>query len=163
MKKSALDLAIVFWWIISVAVALFFVSLLIRLIVYIPGIDEDRVGAFAIPLAYALFTGALQWLMLRTRIKTAGWWPLASLGGMGLGQWLVLRRSLTPAGWWIAINLLAGVLLGLLVGVGVQTPSWEVYAAPLCMGLLPGQGMAVLLSSSRGETARTNQNSEVAV
>ncbi|MCL4561597.1 MAG: hypothetical protein M1281_13415 [Chloroflexi bacterium] len=198
MRKSGMDLVIVLWWLLSAIIAVLLLGPLIGLISNLPGINVDQLGAFTIPLAYALIAGTLQWLILRTRIKKAGWWPLASLGGMGAGflilfglmaglpqetaqsissslpepvqgmlewgieagalglvQWLVLRKSLPRAGWWIAISLLGGLLLGLMVGVGVQTPSWEVYAIPLCMGLIPGLGLAGLFWSWENRRADT--------
>jgi hypothetical protein len=81
-----------------------------------------------------LVTGILQWVVLRQRLRQAGWWILASTVGwtaswgivlalvpqgigilteplvgaaMGTLQWLVLRRQLRQAGWWIVISILA--------------------------------------------------------
>jgi hypothetical protein len=66
-------------------------------------------------------------------------------GSMGLSQWMVLRYSFPKASAWIFISLLAGVIFGVIVGQGIQSPSSEVYALPLCLGGIPGFGLAVLL------------------
>jgi hypothetical protein len=78
--------------------------------------------------------GTLQWVVLRQRLRQAGWWILASAGGwtigwvtvsvvippeswihggavlgtaIGAAQWLVLHRQFYQAGWWVIISALA--------------------------------------------------------
>jgi hypothetical protein len=94
-------------------------------------------GALLLPelalFSVGLVMGILQWVVLRQRLRQAGWWILASAAGwsggwgitlalapqgigiltepllgaaMGTLQWLVLRRQLRQAGWWIVISSL---------------------------------------------------------
>lgn len=86
--------------------------------------------------------GIMQWMVLRTLFRQAGWWILASSVGwaagyamisilfpsesivlpgavigatMGAMQWLVLRRWVYRAAWWIVISSLSwtiGPILG---------------------------------------------------
>ena len=48
----------------------------------VPGTNEDRlVGVLMFPVL-ATVLGALQWLVIRTRIPKAGWWVLLTVVGM---------------------------------------------------------------------------------
>ena len=89
-----------------------------------------------------MIMGMAQWLVLRARIRRAGWWIIASAVGWvvglavitvaspsaagavfgavlgattGTAQWLVLRLSVYQAGWWIVISIL-GWALGPIFG-----------------------------------------------
>ena len=96
------------------------------------------------PYVGGLVVGSLQWVVLRQRIRQAGWWILASAVGwtlgwaiaaalvtpeygfltgivlgaaMGIPQWLILQRQFYRAGWWIVISPLAWTAgLALLTG-----------------------------------------------
>jgi hypothetical protein len=65
--------------------------------ILVPGTNEDRfMGGLMFPFL-ATVLGALQWLVLRTRIPRAGWWVLATGGGtlaaMALASGLVQAAS----------------------------------------------------------------------
>ncbi len=118
-----------FWWTIATTAGMGLgLAIQFGLFLLIP--LDSKIGA----LAWALpdpIGGILEWGILQ--------------GSMGLAQWLFLRRSIPRAGWWVVFSLVAGAAMGVAVGVGVQVPSAEVAAIPLCVGGIPGIGMALLL------------------
>ncbi len=86
--------------------------------------------AFLPAVAIGIVVGLLQWLVLRSLFRQAGWWVLLSAAGwatgyavfealqldiivfqgmmigtvMGLVQWSVLRQWVHRASWWIPIS-----------------------------------------------------------
>ena len=110
--------------------------------------DPILTGYLALAVSLVL-AGALQWLLLRSQLKEAGWWALASITAvavvgvvvfgvgmmnrdvgwvlgvvvgwimLGVFQWLVLRQEMVGAGWWIVATTL-GLLLAIPV-VGFAT------------------------------------------
>jgi hypothetical protein len=78
-----------FWlsWVVASTVAILLGSVIIYASIFLtkavlPGTNEDRLmGGLMFPVL-ATVLGALQWLVLRTRIPKAGWWVLATGAGM---------------------------------------------------------------------------------
>jgi tRNA A-37 threonylcarbamoyl transferase component Bud32 len=117
--------------------------------------------------------GVAQWVVLRRRIRRAGWWVLASTVGwavfgigyamvfasdrggflfggfgvaVGVAQWLVLRGQIERAGWWVLVSTLvitAHKTVWLLFGVGY----WWHHEAALgtVSGMLTGLALVWLL------------------
>jgi hypothetical protein len=104
----------------------------------IVGVTIGQVIGRVFTLGYELYiiqglsVGFLQWLVLRSRISTSGWWILATTIGFGFGfmvshwppdltylqyvlawaiagliQWFFLREKVSYAGWWIPATILA--------------------------------------------------------
>jgi hypothetical protein len=115
-------------------------------------------GALVLPelalFSVGLVMGILQWVVLRQRLRQAGWWILASAVGwtaswgialalapqgigmlteplvgaaMGTLQWLVLRQQLRQAGWWIVISILGWTVA--LTGLAGQVLAGAVVGA----------------------------------
>jgi hypothetical protein len=109
--------------------------------------SADVVLGSAISLIVAIavlggVTGVTQWLVLRQRIRKAGWWILASVLGYGTGFWLgrVAADSAVPffIGWgrieWLAIagavwGTTAGVAQWLILRQRIQKAGWWVLAS----------------------------------
>jgi len=104
--------------------------------------------------------GMLQWVVLRQRIRQAGWWILATTLGWAAGwalvigaispevevmtgtalgaltgtfQWFVLQRQLRQAGWWIVTSA-----LGWTAGLALLT-------GPLLVGAVAGAVTGITL------------------
>jgi hypothetical protein len=99
-------------------------ALLYAALALVPGVNEDRfAGRWLLPLLGAAI-GAGQWLLLRARIRRAGWWLPATALGVWAGGMLHFRAAgvQLPAG--LAGLLLGGALLGLCVGLA-QLAVWR--------------------------------------
>ena len=104
--------------------------------------------------------GMLQWVVLRQRIRQAGWWILATTLGWAAGwalvigaispevevmtgtalgaltgtfQWFVLQRQLRQAGWWVVTSA-----LGWTAGLALLT-------GPLLVGAVAGAVTGITL------------------
>lgn len=66
-------------------------------------------------LVIGTFVGGAQWLVVRGRIRSAGWWIVASIIGFGLGK--AVGDALLPAAGTPLGDALAGALIGVSVGV----------------------------------------------
>jgi hypothetical protein len=117
-----------------------------------------------------LSMGALQWLLLKSRVKNAWLWIVATsfgwalgsflillllpeeldlFGGMilglttGIAQWLVLREVLRMAGWWIVVSLVAWTSgMALLPGL---------FLTGVVAGLILATGITLLLNFERSD------------
>ena len=78
-----------FWlsWVVAsmaailISFGIIYASVFIATVVF-PGINEDRfAGGLMLPIVGTAM-GALQWLVLRTRIVKSGWWVVATAVGM---------------------------------------------------------------------------------
>lgn len=99
--------------------------------------------------------GIAQWLLLRQRIASLRWWPIATLIGAGIGslgfltfifamfvapmtmgigvgvaQWTLLRNKFTNAFWWIA-GTTGGALIGLVLSYIVFSSGSGIYSSDL--------------------------------
>ncbi|NMG22472.1 serine/threonine-protein kinase [Brasilonema bromeliae] len=99
-------------------------------------------------MTFGLLLPITQWLVLRRRIRRAGWWLLASIvylyplqrffvtGRVDqyqlscallielITQWLVLRRQVLHAGWWISayiVGAVSGFLVGMIASVAIYS------------------------------------------
>jgi len=104
--------------------------------------------------------GMLQWVVLRQRIRQAGWWILATTLGWAVGwtlvigvispevevmtgtalgaltgtfQWFVLQRQLRQAGWWIVTSALG------------WTAGFALLTGPLLVGAVAGAVTGIAL------------------
>ena len=118
---------------------------------------------FALGVA-GVVIGMLQWVVLRQRIRQAGWWILASAGGwatggvfvatvlspevgvpvgtvlgaaMGASQWLILQRQLYRAGWWVIVSTLAWT-------IGLEGLTGELWVGTV-VGAVTGIALELLL------------------
>ena len=86
----------------------------------VPGTNEDRLGGGLIFPVLATVLGALQWLVLRTRIPKSGWWVVATgvgmLGGVGLAGGLVETVSRAAGRQWNLDSRLELLVLYGLIG-----------------------------------------------
>ena len=62
--------------------------------------------------------GAAQWLVLRREVSNSGWWVLASTVAWLVGWELVAAGLVVPPGAGLISSLLAGAVLGTLMGAG---------------------------------------------
>ena len=85
----------------------------------IANIDEDWLFGIVAALALGVFTGTLQWWILRTRIPQAWWWIVASISGYMTALALVSISNsvhlMSFEGPWNDIASLG--FLGLVIGV----------------------------------------------
>jgi hypothetical protein len=88
-----------------------------------PGVNEDRWLGWAIFLVLGTMLGAAQWIILRRRLRRAGWWIPATAGGwivvIAAGD-LLTRVGIAPGsesattGVVLLSTLAAGISLGFL-------------------------------------------------
>lgn len=131
------------WWVLAGA-ALWPTSS--ALLVGIAGWDPSRVyGAdLVLPTAVAgliggLLFGSAQWLVLRRRVRGAGWWLLAAPAGWGLGA---LAAALVPTAGEAVLAGGAGVRLA-LVGTGYGALTAVVLARLTGCRAVPGNAAPV--------------------
>ena len=94
----------------------------------------------------------LQWTLANTLGWLVGWAIFGELwigAGLGLAQWLVLRREVSISGWWILVSGLAWVASWALIVSGFVVPPGggiiPSLIAGAVMGLLLGLGQWFLL------------------
>jgi hypothetical protein len=99
----------------------------------VPGTNEDRLaGGLMIPVV-ATALGALQWLVLRTRILKSGWWIVATavgmLGGLGVAGGLVQTISRATGRQWnldsIPEILVVYGLIGFVLAIAQLPVIWR--------------------------------------
>jgi hypothetical protein len=98
------------------------ILIVVKRYVYVDGvrrITEDYLGMYTfVPLA-GLFTGVLQYRLLRRFLPSMGWWVWATLGGWFLGVPLILLSMRINLWMYGSFDLdLAFIVLGLSIGVG---------------------------------------------
>jgi len=83
--------------------------------------------------------GITQWLVLRREIGRAGWWILATAVGWTLGWAVVMAGVIVPPQPDLAGSMLAGAIIGLIVGLSqwlvlrlaVDQAGWWVLASTI--------------------------------
>ena len=125
----------------------------------VPGTNEDRLaGAIMIPVV-ATVLGALQWLVLRTRIVKSGWWIVATavgmLGGIGVAGGLVQTISRATGRQWnldsIAQILVVYGLIGFVLAIAQLPVLWrhiEGVAFWPMMGIVGWLALGLLMGKS---------------
>jgi hypothetical protein len=112
-------------------------------------IDSQQVGALRLVAAalagcilIGLLPGTLQRLVLRRQVDRAGWWPLASLGGLAAGfggGFAVVRWGMVNVVAWLRPedfpSAKALVLVGAVTGILYAVVTW-----PVLTRLLHGSG-----------------------
>lgn len=75
------------------------------------------IGFLAGAGAVGVILGLGQWLVLRQWVREPGWWIWASTVGWGVGWLLIITGILSPPEAGIMASLVAGGVLGLMLGV----------------------------------------------
>ena len=73
--------------------------------------------AFIPDLGIGLVIGLAQWLVLRSHVAQAGWWIWASTVGWVVGSFVIIAAEVIPPGAGIAGSFVAGIVLGVMMGV----------------------------------------------
>jgi len=165
---AALQVPRYFWrtwlsWVAASTAAIVIGSVLLYALIFaakaiVPGVNEDRLMGWALIPILGLMLGVAQWIILRRRVRHAGWWILATAGGwsvvMAASAFLIRVLGVAPGSESVATitMLLSTLVAGLWVGV-LQlpvlyrylrwSPLWIVASAAgwLTMGLAIGKSI----------------------
>ena len=118
----------------------------------LPGINEDRLFGGLMFSVLGAVLGALQWLVLRTRLPRSGWWVLATGAGMLIGVALgggivqaISRITGQPWGWTSQPGiLLLYILIGLSLAMAQLAVLWRRITSPVLWLLASMVGWLVL-------------------